>query len=290
MGFVVGLLMVFGLVFGGFILSGGKMGVVLHALPYEGMMIGGGSIGALVIANSFGVVIGAGKGIITTIKGPKWKTADYKDLLALMFELTKIYKTNGILGLDEHIENPKESSIFTRYPKILKDHFAIDLITDSFRMLAMQFDDKYETEDVINRKIKKHHHEALAPAEALTGMSDGLPAIGIVAAVLGVIKTMGSIDQPPEVLGGLIGGALVGTFLGVFLAYCMVAPIAARLGQIIDEEGAFYTIIRDIFVAMVADYPPNICVEMGRGNIPTSKQPDFYEVEAAQKELSAAAA
>jgi chemotaxis protein MotA len=289
MSFAIGLVMVFGLVFGGFVLSGGSMGVVLHALPYEGMMIGGASLGSLIVANSFATVKGAAKGILTVIKGPKWKTDDYSDLLKLMYELTRVYKADGILGLDEHIENPKESSIFQRYPKILKDHFAPELITDSFRMLAMQFDDKYETEDVINRKIKKHHHESMAPVDALTGMADGLPAIGIVAAVLGVIKTMGSIDQPPEILGGMIGGALVGTFLGVFLAYCMVQPIAGRLGQIVDEEGTFYTIIRDIFVAMVADHPPNICVEMGRGNIPTPKQPDFYEVEAAQKELNAAA-
>ena len=139
----------------------------------------------------------------------------------------------------------------------------------------------------INRKIKKHHHEALASASAIQTMADGLPAIGIVAAVLGVIKTMSSIDQPPEVLGGMIGGALVGTFLGVFIAYCMVQPISGRLKQIEDEDGAFYSIIRDIFVAMVANYAPSICVEIGRGNIPTSKQPDFYKVEAAQKELPA---
>ena len=140
-------------------------------------------------------------------------------------------------------------------------------------MLAMQFDDRYQTEDVINRKIKKHHHEALAPAHAIQTMADALPAIGIIAAVLGVIKTMCAIDQPPEVLGGMIGGALVGTFLGVFLAYCFVQPISGRLRQIEDEDAAFYPVIRDIFVAMVADHPPNICIEIGRGNIPTRCSP-----------------
>ncbi|GAA6150342.1 MAG: flagellar motor stator protein MotA [Pseudomonadota bacterium] len=283
----LGLAMVFGLVFGGFMLSGGKMDIVLHALPFEGMMIGGASLGSFVIANSFSVIKGAAKGVGKVVKGPKWKGKDYNDLLALMYELTRIYKAKGILALDDHIENPKESEIFQRYPKILKDHFALDLIRDSFRMLSMQFDDKYATEDVINRKIKKHHHEALEAAHAIQSMADGLPAIGIVAAVLGVIKTMSSIDQPPEVLGAMIGGALVGTFLGVFLAYCMVQPISGRLTQIEDEDGAFYHVIRDIFVAMVSNQPPNICVEIGRGNIPTRMQPDFYEVEAAQKELPA---
>lgn len=283
----LGLAMVFGLVFGGFMLSGGKMDIVLHALPFEGMMIGGAAIGSFVIANSFSVIKSSLKGVGKVLKGSKWKGQDYNDLLSLMFELTRIYRTRGILALDDHIENPSGSEIFGRYPKIAKDHFALDLIRDSFRMLSMQFDDKYATEDVINRKIKKHHHESLAAAHAIQTMADGLPAIGIVAAVLGVIKTMSSIDQPPEVLGAMIGGALVGTFLGVFLAYCMVQPISGRLTQIEEEDAAFYHVIRDIFVAMVAAHPPNICVEIGRGNIPTRLQPDFYEVEATQKELPA---
>ncbi|MGR3321942.1 MAG: flagellar motor stator protein MotA [Pseudooceanicola sp.] len=285
---LIGLVLVFGLIFGGFMLSGGKMDIVMHALPFEGMMIAGGAIGAFVIANSVSVLKGSIGGVLKVIKGPKWKARDYSDLLNLMYELTRIYKAKGILALDSHIESPKESEIFQRYPKIASDHFALDLIRDSFRMLSMQFDDKYATEDVINRKIKKHHHESLTVAHAIQVMADGLPAIGIVAAVLGVIKTMSSVDQPPEVLGAMIGGALVGTFLGVFLAYCMVAPISGRLTQIEEEDGAFYSVIRDIFVAMVSDHPPSICVEIGRGNIPTRMQPDFYTVEAAQKELPAA--
>ena len=284
----LGLAMVFGLVFGGFMLSGGKMDIVLHALPFEGMMIGGASLGSFVIANSMAVIKSAGKGVGKVVKGPKWKGQDYNDLLGMMYELTRLYKAKGVLALDEHVEAPENSEIFQRYPKIAKDHFAMDLVRDSFRMLSLQFDDKYATEDIINRKIKKHHHEALEAAHAIQAMADGLPAIGIVAAVLGVIKTMSSIDQPPEVLGKMIGGALVGTFLGVFLAYCMVQPISGRLAQIEEEDGAFYHVIRDIFVAMVGGHPPNICVEIGRGNIPTRMQPDFYEVEAAQKELPAA--
>ena len=209
-------------------------------------------------------------------------------LLQLMFELTRAYKAKGILALDSHIEDPQSSDIFGRYPRIMADHFAVDLIRDSFRMLSMQFDDRYATEDVINRKIRKHHHESLASVHAVQQVADGLPAIGIVAAVLGVIKTMSSIDQPPEILGKMIGGALVGTFLGVFLAYCMVQPVAGRLKQIEEEDGAFYLVIRDIFVAMVSNHPPNICIEIGRGSIPSRMQPDFYEVEAAQKELPAA--
>ncbi|MFC2970526.1 flagellar motor stator protein MotA [Acidimangrovimonas pyrenivorans] len=285
---ILGLALVVGLVFGGFVLSGGKMGVLAHALPFEGMMIGGAALGSFIIANSFGQIKRAGAGIIKVFRGTKWKTKDYGDALNLMYELSRLYRTKGILALDDHIERPKESEIFKRYPKLLGDHFVIELITDSFRMLSMQFDDQYQTEDVINRKLKKHHHEALAPAHAIQTVADALPAIGIVAAVLGVIKTMGSIDQPPEILGEMIGGALVGTFMGVFLAYCMVAPISGRLSQIENEDASLYAVIRDIFVAMVAGHAPNICVEIGRGNIPTAMQPDFYEVEKAQKALVAA--
>jgi chemotaxis protein MotA len=279
--------MVFGLVFGGFMLSGGNMDIVLHALPYEGMMIGGASLGAFVIANSFSVVKSSLGGVVRVIKGPRWKAADYNDLLALMFELARLYKTKGIVAMDEHIENPEASPIFQRYPKLMKDHFVTDLIADSFRMMSMQFDDRFQMEDVLNRKIKKHHHESLVSASAIQSMADGLPAIGIVAAVLGVIKTMSSIDKPPEILGAMIGGALVGTFLGVFLAYCMVQPIAGRLEQIEEEDSAMYTVIRDVIVAIVAGHPPSICIELGRGNIPTTKQPNFSAVEASQRELPA---
>lgn len=286
---IIGFILVIGLVFGGYVLSGGDMGVITHALPYEGMMIGGASIGAFIAANSFSALKDAGKGVAKAFKGPKWKAKDYLDLLNLMFTLSKMFQQQGMLALDEHIEKPKESSIFAQYPKILKDHFAIDLITDSFRMLAMQFDDPFQTEDVINKKLKKHHNEAHAVCHGLTKVADALPAIGIVAAVLGVIKTMGSIDKPPAVLGGMIGGALVGTFLGVFLAYLFVAPLADKLSAVEDQDSLFYTVIRDVFVAILHNHSPTICVEIGRGNIPSRLQPSFYEVEEARQNLSDAA-
>ena len=285
---IIGIIMVLGLVFGGFTLSGGKFDIITHALPYEGMMIGGAALGSFIIANSISLIKQSGAGTLKVAKGAKWKAQDYNDLLLMMFELTRLYKAKGPQGIDPHIEDPGSSDIFKKYPKILKDHHAMDLITDTFRSITLGLTDPMLVEEHIAKQLKKHHHEALAPANSIQVMADGLPAIGIVAAVLGVIKTMSSIDQPPEILGKMIGGALVGTFLGVFLAYCMVQPISGRLKQIEEEDGAFYMIIRDIFVAMVADHPPSICVEIGRGNIPTRMQPDFYEVEAAQKELPAA--
>lgn len=289
MNILLGFAMVNILVFGGYLLSGGEMGVILHSLPYEGMIIGGAALGSFVAANSFGHIIHTIKSVMKTFKGPKWKEADYIHLLNLMFTLTKMYQKDGILALDDHIENPQESSIFSQFPKLQKDHFAIDLITDSFRMLALQFDDPFQTEDVINKKLKKHHHEALAASHGLTTVADALPAIGIVAAVLGVIKTMSSIDKPPAVLGEMIGGALVGTFLGVFLAYLFVAPISTRLTDIEEQDGAFYTVIRDVFIAILHNHSPTICVEIGRGSIPTKLQPNFYEMEEARQDMSQAA-
>jgi chemotaxis protein MotA len=286
---IVGFIIVVVLVFGGYMLSGGELGVILHAMPFEGLMIGGAALGSFVAANSFGDLIITSKALVKTFKGPKWKDKDYIDLLNIMYTLTKIYQQNGILALDEHIENPQESSIFSQFPKLQKDHFAIDLITDSFRMLALQFDDPFQTEDVINRKLKKHHHEAMMAPHGLTTMADALPAIGIIAAVLGVIKTMGSIDKPPEVLGEMIGGALVGTFLGVFLAYLFVAPLSTKLAAIEEQDGAFYSVIRDIFIALLQNHSPTICVEIGRGNIPSKLQPNFYEMEEARQDLAVAA-
>lgn len=265
------------------------MGVILHVLPYEGTMIGGAALGSFVAANSFGHIKDTAKSIGKAFKGAKWKEQDYIDLLNLMYTLTKMYQKDGILALDSHIENPQESAVFSQFPKLQKDHFALELITDSFRMLALQFDDPFQTEDVINKKLKKHHHESLMAPHGLTTVADALPAIGIVAAVLGVIKTMESIDKPPAVLGSMIGGALVGTFFGVFLAYLFVAPLPARLTAVEEQDGAFYTVIRDIFVAILHDHSPTICVEIGRGGIPTKLQPNFYEMEEARHDMAEAA-
>ena len=246
---IIGVVVVFAMVFGGFMLAGGHFDVIIKAAPFEMMMIGGAAIGAFLIGNSFKTVLAAGGGFGKIMGGCKWKPKDYTDLLSLLFVLTKTMKTKGVVAIEQHIENPKESTIFQNYPKIVKDHFATDLICDTLRMMTMNLEDPHQVEDVIDKQIEKHHHEAHKPAHALQGMADALPALGIVAAVLGIIKTMGAISQPPEYLGALIGSALVGTFLGVFLAYGFVGPFAARLGQVIDEEGQFYKIIKDVLVA-----------------------------------------
>ena len=284
---IIGIVLLFGMVFGGYTIAGGKMGVILHSLPYEMMMIGGAAIAALVMSNSPATLKGLVGSFGLMFGGNKWKRQDYKDLLSLLFQLTKTMKSKGVIALESHIEKPGESAIFQKYPKVLKDHFATDFICDTLRMMTMNLEDPHQIEDVMEKQLEKHHHEALEPAHALQNLADALPALGIVAAVLGVIKTMGSITEPPEILGGMIGGALVGTFMGVFMAYGLVGPIAARLKGIVDEECAYYKIIRSVLVAHLHGNPAQISVEIGRGDIPSAAQPSFSEMEEA---LSAAPA
>jgi chemotaxis protein MotA len=282
---IIGIVLLFGLVFGSFIMSGGKMDVIIEAAPHELMCILGAGIASFLISNSMTVIKATGGGFGKIFKGPKWKTSDYRDLLSLLFLLTKTMKSKGVIALESHIEKPNDSTIFQRYPKITKDHFAVDFICDTLRMMTMNLEDPHQVEDAMEKQLEKHHHEGLAPAHALQSLADALPALGIVAAVLGVIKTMGSITEPPAVLGAMIGGALVGTFLGVFLAYGLVAPFATRLTAVVDEEGAFYKIIQAVLVAHLHGNAAQISVEIGRGNVPSEAQPSFLELEEALQQI-----
>ncbi|MDQ3124800.1 MAG: flagellar motor stator protein MotA [Pseudomonadota bacterium] len=282
---IIGIVLLFAMVFGSYILAGGKMEVILHSLPYELMAILGAAVAAFLIGNSVTTIKSTLAGLGKAFAGPKWKKQDYKDLLSLLFQLTKTMKSKGVIALESHIEKPAESTIFQKYPKVLKDHFATDFICDTLRMMTMNLEDPHQIEDAMEKQLEKHHHEAQAGAHALQNMADALPALGIVAAVLGVIKTMGSITEPPEVLGGMIGGALVGTFLGVFLAYGLVGPLSVRLKDIVDGDAAFYKIIQSVLVAHLHGNAAQISVEIGRGDIPSSAQPSFLEME---ESLSAA--
>jgi len=283
---IVGFLVIMGMVFGGFVLAGGHFEVILKALPFEMMMIGGAAVGAIIISNDMGTLKALGGGFGKVMGGPKWKKQDYQDLLSLLFQLTKLMKSKGVVALEAHIEKPEESAIFQKYPKLLKDHHVTYFICDTLRMMTMNLDDPHQVEDAMEKQLEKHHHEALRPAQALQNTADALPALGIVAAVLGIVKTMGAINEPPEVLGLMIGKALVGTFLGVFLAYCMVGPVAQRMAAAIDEESQFYKIIRDVLVAHLHGNAAQVSVEIGRGSIPSAMQPSFSQLEEA---LTAAA-
>jgi chemotaxis protein MotA len=284
---IIGIVLLFALVFGSYIISGGNLGVIIEAAPHELMAIGGAGIASFLIANSMTTIKAVGGGMSKVFGGPKWKASDYRDLLSLLFLLTKTMKSKGVIALESHIENPKESSIFTRFPKVMKDHFAIDFICDTLRMMTMNLEDPHQVEDAMEKQLEKHHHEALSPSHALQSLADALPALGIVAAVLGVIKTMGAITEPPEILGQMIGGALVGTFLGVFLAYGLVGPMSTRMKEVIEEEGSFYRIIQSVLVAHLHGNAAQISVEIGRGNVPSGAQPSFLELEEALSNIPA---
>ena len=189
------------------------------------------------------------------------------------------------VALEEHVENPHDSPIFGRYPKILEDREAVELICDTLRSATMNYDDPHQVEEVLEKRMDANLHHALHSSHALQTVADGLPALGIVAAVLGVIKTMGSIDQPPEILGKMIGGALVGTFLGVFLAYGLVGPFSAKVKTVVEEDAHFYQLIREVLVANLYNHSVNICIEVGRQNTPGHHRPSFNELEEALKEV-----
>jgi chemotaxis protein MotA len=229
------------------------------------------------------------KDVGKVFKGPKWKPDDYSNLLCLLYELIRLARQNPI-AIEEHIEAPHESSIFAKYPRILKDKEAVALISDTLRSASMNYDDPHQVEEVLEKRMEANLQHALHSSHALQTIADGLPALGIVAAVLGVIKTMASIDQPPEILGKMIGGALVGTFLGVFLAYGFVGPFAAKVKSVTEDEAHFYQLIREVLVANLHNHATNICIEVGRQNTPSHCRPAFSDLEVALKAVKQDAA
>lgn len=286
---IVGIITVFVMVFGGYLAAGGKMGIILKALPFEMAMIGGAAVGAFLISNDMSAVKHTMKDVGKVFKGPKWKHEDYRDLLCLLFELIRLVRQNPV-AIEEHIEAPDSSTIFAKYPKILADKDATELICDTMRSASMNYDDPNQVEEVLEKRLETSLQHSLHSSHALQTIADGLPALGIVAAVLGVIKTMASIDQPPEVLGKMIGGALVGTFLGVFLAYAFVGPFAAKVKAVIEEDAHFNQLIREVLVANLHNHATNICIEVGRQNTPSHCRPSFSELEDALKSVKQDAA
>lgn len=290
----IGFLVILACVFGSFVISGGKFAIVLEALPHELMAIGGAAIGSFLVANSMLTTKGAGKGLMRAFKGTRWKESDYRDLLALLFGLLSTFKKGGATGIEPHLDKPEESGLFSRYPRLLADHHLIDFICDYLRMMTVNFEDPHQLAEAMENDIEKHHHEELLPQHALQTMADGLPAIGIVAAVLGVIKTMGSIDQPTEILGAMIGGALVGTFLGVLLSYCFVGPLAAKLKETIEADCQPFNLVKVAIVGHAQGVPTQVAIELARRMTPSHHAPSFSELEAAldqaKDELNAVAA
>lgn len=277
MNFVIGLLISMGCIFGGYAALGGH----LHTLfqPYEFLILGGAALGIFVVANPLPTIKDTGKGIVEAILGKEPKQKDFLDLLALMHSLMREMRSKSRGEVEVHVDNPTESDIFTRHPKILSDKLLLGFICDYCRLIIIGSARSYEIEALMDEEIQTLTYDKLKPYHALNTVGDGLPALGIVAAVLGVIHAMGALDQGPEVLGGLIGAALVGTFSGIFASYGIVSPVANKLKVTRQKALREFALVKQTLLAYMNGAMPQIAVEFGRKTIPAKERPSIDEVE-----------
>jgi chemotaxis protein MotA len=267
-------------VFGSFIVGGGSLAPFIHAAPIEGWCILGSGIGGMLIGNSLGTTKAVFAGIGRTFKGSKYHKEDYLNTIFCVSKVMKTLKSEGAVALEAHIEAPESSAIFSEYPKILHDHALLHLICDTVRLMVVSQGtlSPMAVEEVMDNAIKTHHHDELKASTAIGTLAGALPALGIVSCVMGVVKTMEQIDQPPAILGGLVGAALVGTFIGVFLAYGFFEPFAKRLEEIINDEAAMYGVVKQIIIGTMHGHPMPLILEGARVCISHHNQPSFAEV------------
>ena len=274
---IIGSIIVLGCVAGGFVLSHGELAALWQ--PYELLIIGGAAFGAFVIANPTKVVKEVFKASLGLLKGPKYNKDSYMDLLSLMYDLFNKARKEGMMSIENDIEEPSSSEIFNKYPKIMADHDAIDFICDYLRIIVGGNMNPFELENLMDVELETHHHEAEMPAQAVNRVADALPGFGIVAAVLGIVITMASLGGPPEVIGTHVAAALVGTFLGILLAYGFVGPMAVSLEHRVKDEAKFLECIKVCILATLNGYSPQIAVEFGRKSLAHAMRPSFYELE-----------
>lgn len=288
MGFV-GILVVFGMVFGGFIIAGGHISVILKAAPIELTIIGGAALGAYIISNPMKIIKSGIKLSIhaMTAKGPQKQ--EYLDLLLVMFQLFKVARQEGPQGAEKHTMKPEESTIFKAYPSFLKNHHAVHFLCDTFTITLSTELSPYDIDDLLTNDIKAIHEEEHLAQHAVQAVADGFPGLGIVAAVLGIVKTMAHLTEGVEKIGSLIGSALVGTMLGVFCAYGLIGPTATKMAADIGAEGRYLEAIKQALIAYQKGAPPVVCVEFARRSITPEERPSFHEVEEATKKAKAAA-
>ena len=274
---IIGLALVLLSVFGGYIGAHGKLAALWQ--PYELLIIGGAALGAFIAATPGKVLKTTLKKVVGVVKGPDYKPADYLDVLTLLYELLNKARRDGFMSLEEHIENAQESAIFAKYPKVQADHHLLDFITDCFRLMIGSSIEPMELEALLDLELEKHHHEAMAPADALTTVSDGLPGFGIVAAVLGIVITMGAIGGDIREVGGHVAGALVGTFLGILLAYGFVAPLASAVRANSASDCSMLEAVKSALLGCLRGYSPLVALEFARKTLPTDMRPSFIDLE-----------
>lgn len=281
---IIGSIVVIISVLGGYVLSHGKVGALWQ--PFELVIIGGAAFGAFLSSNSKRVVVETLKGVLQVLKGPKYKQSHYLAILSLLYTLLNKMRKDGAMSLEEDVESPEKSPIFSKYPEVLADHHLIEFITDCLRLMVSGNINPHELEPLLELELEKHHHDALAPAHALSKVSDGLPGFGIVAAVLGIVITMGALDGPVNEIGHHVASALVGTFLGILLAYGFVGPLAAAMEGLVEEDSHALECVKAALLASLRGYNPIVAVEFARKSLNSKVRPAFSELEGHLKEGS----
>ena len=274
---IVGYLVVMGSVFGGFALAGGHMAALFQ--PLELLMIGGAALGAFIVSNSAKVLKATMKALPSVLKGSKYTKQRYLGLMAMLFAVLVKIRKEGMVSIEKDVDKPEESPLFGQYPELLQDHHLMEFITDYLRLMVSGNLNPHEIEALMDGEMETHHHEGLIPPTAIQKVGDGLPAFGIVAAVMGVVHTMGSVGQPPAVLGEMIAHALVGTFLGILLAYGFVSPLASLLEQKLAESSKEFECVKVTLMASLNGYAPQLAVEFGRKVLFSTERPGFAELE-----------
>ena len=282
---IIGIIFVFVCVLVPYAVHGGHLGVLWQ--PSEYIIILGAAIGALIISSTKTGLKATAAAFKRALKGPHYKKPDYLELLSVLYQVFRLAKTKGMLALEQHVEKPDESTLFAQFPKFQHDHHAVEFLCDYLRMMTLGTENPNEVETLIDAELETHHAELHVGSHAVQSMADALPALGIVAAVLGVIHTMGSINEPPAILGGLIGAALVGTFFGILMSYGIFAPIAAAVVSTDNADAKYCQCMKAGLLAHMQGYPPAVSVEFARKVLFSTERPSFYEVEQSVSALPA---
>jgi chemotaxis protein MotA len=285
---VIGIVIVFGAVIGGFLMEKGPLPVLMQ--PSEVVIIGGAAIGTMLTANPLHILKKIGSGMAGVLGGSKFSKDRYLDTLKMMFVLFNKARKEGLVAIEPDVEDPGKSQLFSKYPAFTGNHHIRDFVCDTMRMAITGGASSFDVDQMMELDMDTHHVEATQPAAALTTVADALPGLGIVAAVLGVVVTMSSLGGPPEEIGHKVAAALVGTFLGILLCYGMIGPLASNMSKLIDDEHAYYHVLRVVMLSFIKGMSPILAIEMARRAIPGHVRPSFQEVEKAcrQKDDSAA--
>ena len=285
---IIGIVVVIGAVLGGFLMEKGQMAVLVQ--PAELLIIAGAAIGTLLIANPLRIVKAIVAGLMGAFKGSPFDKKRYLSTLKMMFQFLNKVRKEGLLSVEMDVEKPKESSIFKNYPEFLKDHHSMDFVCDTLRTAITGGVEPFDMDQMMELDMEVHHHATVQPIDALNTMADALPGLGIVAAVLGVVITMGALGGPPEAIGEHVAAALVGTFLGILLCYGFVGPLSANMRKAADDHNEYLHVLRVLMLAFLKGAAPMIAVEVARRAIPAHSRPSFDEMEKNCKGVGADAA